>query len=111
VRYAHNTNLRSRFFDPAARAAGLPGLTPHELRRTAASLAVAAGANVKMVQLVLGHALAAMTLDVYAGLFAEVLDAVADPLDAPTRGRVRTRWDCGLRGHGHRAGAEAGCRV
>ena len=80
-RRAANTNFRPRFFDPAAEKAGLPGLTPHELRHTAASLAVAAGANVKAVQQMLGHASAAMTLDVYAGLFADDLDAVADQLD------------------------------
>jgi integrase len=33
------------------------------------------------VQLMLGHASAAMTLDIYAGLFADDLDAVADRLD------------------------------
>ena len=76
-----NTNFRRRVFDPAARHAGLPGLTPHELRHTAASLAVAAGANIKAVQQMLGHASAAMTLDVYAGLFADDLDAVAERLD------------------------------
>jgi len=41
----------------------LPRLTPHDLRHTAASLAVSAGANVKSVQRMLGHASAAMTLD------------------------------------------------
>jgi len=76
-----NTNFRPRFFDPAAEKVGLVGLTPHELRHTAASLAIAAGANVKAVQLMLGHASAAMTLDIYAGLFADDLDAVADRLD------------------------------
>ena len=76
-----NTNFRPRLWDPAAERAGLAGLTPHELRHTAASLAVAAGANVKAVQQMLGHASAAMTLDVYAGLFADDLDAVADQLD------------------------------
>jgi integrase len=34
------------------------------------------------VQLILGHASAAMTLDIYAGLFADDLDAVADRLRA-----------------------------
>ncbi|GAA3630960.1 tyrosine-type recombinase/integrase [Microlunatus ginsengisoli] len=76
-----NTNFRPRFFDRAADKAGLPGLTPHELRHTAASLAVAAGANVKAVQQMLGHASAAMTLDVYAGLFGDDLDGVAERLD------------------------------
>jgi integrase len=56
-------------------------LTPHDLRHTAASLAVSAGANVKAVQRMLGHASAAMTLDVYADLFENDLDAVGTALD------------------------------
>lgn len=58
-----------------------PRLTPHELRHTAASLSVAAGANVKAVQRMLGHASAAMTLDIYADLFDDDLDGVADALE------------------------------
>ena len=46
-----------------------PRVTPHDLRHTAASLAISAGANVKAVQRMLGHASAAMTLDVYGDLF------------------------------------------
>lgn len=65
------------FFDPAVRRAGLEPLTPHNLRDTAASLAVASGANVKAVQRMLGHASASMTLDVYSGLFDADLDDVA----------------------------------
>jgi len=72
-----NLNFRRDVFDPAARAAGLEGLKPHGLRHTAARLAVSAGANVKAVQRMLGHASAAMTLDVYSGLFDDDLDAVA----------------------------------
>lgn len=65
--------LRSRtarraWFDRAVTAIGEPGLTPHELIHTAASLAVGAGANVKVVQRMLGHASAVMTLDRYADL-------------------------------------------
>jgi len=56
-------------------------VTPHDLRHTAASLAIASGANVKAVQQMLGHASAAMMLDVYAGLFGDDLDAVALALD------------------------------
>lgn len=59
-----------------------PRLTPHDLRHTAASLAISAGANVKAVQKMLGHASAAMTLDTYADLFDDDLDAVADGLQA-----------------------------
>lgn len=50
-----NNNFRRRVFDRAAESVGLAGVTPHELRHTAASLAVAEGANVKAVQRMLGH--------------------------------------------------------
>lgn len=61
---------------------GQEGLTPHEMRHTAASLAISAGANVKAVQRMLGHASAAVTLDVYSDLFDNDLDAVSAALDA-----------------------------
>lgn len=77
------SNFRQRVFGPAVKAAGLGGLgiTPHKLRHTAASLAIAAGADVKVVQLMLGHKSAAMTLDVYGHLWPDRLDEVADALD------------------------------
>jgi integrase len=56
-------------------------LTRHDLRHTAASLAISAGANVKAVQRMLGHASAAMTLDVYADLFDDDLDTVSRALN------------------------------
>ncbi len=62
-----------------------PEITPHDLRHTAASLAVQAGANVKVVQRMLGHSSAAITLDVYADLFDTDLDDVASRLDAVIR--------------------------
>lgn len=55
--------------------------TPRTTCATAASLAVTAGGNVKAVQRVSGHASAAMTLDVYAGLFGDEFDSMADRLD------------------------------
>jgi integrase len=76
-----NLNFRRDVFDRAADDADLSDLTPHELRHTAASLAVSAGANVKALQRMLGHASAAMTLDVYSGLFDDDLDGVAAKLD------------------------------
>lgn len=41
-------------------------VTPHDLRHTAASLAISAGANVKVVQRMLGHKSAKVTLDMNA---------------------------------------------
>ena len=55
-----HSNFRRRSFNTAAENVGMDGLTPHELRHTAASLAVSAGATVKVVQRMLGHATAAM---------------------------------------------------
>ena len=70
------------WFAGAVRRARIPRITPHDLRHTAASLAISAGANVKSVQRMLGHKSAAMTLDIYSGLFDDDLDAVATALDS-----------------------------
>jgi integrase len=66
----------------AAATPYFPRITPHDLRHTAASLAISAGANVKAVQTMLGHKSAALTLDTYADLFPDDLEAVATALDA-----------------------------
>jgi len=65
----------------ALKTAELPRMGVHGLRHTSASLMVSAGANVKAVQKHLGHKSAAMTLDVYADLFDDDLDGVADALE------------------------------
>ena len=49
------------------------GLRIHDLRHTAASVAISAGANVKALQRMLGHESATMTLDVYASLMDDDL--------------------------------------
>lgn len=92
--------FRHAAFDRAAEAIGIPGLHPHELRHTAASLAIAAGADIKVVQKMLGHKSAVMTLDQYGHLFDDRLDDIADRLntaagafiasDSLTRGNVRS---------------------
>ena len=56
-------------------------MTLHDLRHTAASLAISAGTNVKAIQRMLGHASAAMTLDTYTDFFDDDLNSVADALD------------------------------
>lgn len=74
-------NFRRRVFNPAAEQIGIPDLVPHDLRDTAASLAISAGASIKAVQRMLGHASAKVTLDIYGGLFEEDLEALADKLE------------------------------
>jgi integrase len=72
-------------FDPAAKAAGVGGLTPHELRHTCASLAITARANVKVLQTLLGHKTATLTLDRYGHLFPDDLDKIADAFDVAAK--------------------------
>ena len=52
------------------------GVTPHNLRHTAASLAIASGADVKLVQRMLGHRNAEETLNTYAHLWPDRMDEV-----------------------------------
>ncbi|MHA2787897.1 tyrosine-type recombinase/integrase [Corynebacterium sp. S7] len=79
-------NFRVRVFKPAVEALRIehndfPKITPHSLRHTCASFAISSGANVKAVQGLLGHESAAVTLNVYADLFPDDLDAVGVALD------------------------------
>ena len=46
----------------------LPDMSPHDLRHTAASLAIQSGANVKEIQALLGHKDPSTTLKFYAGI-------------------------------------------
>lgn len=73
-------NWYNRVWVKALAGSGLeaPGLTIHSLRHTYASLSIAAGADVKTVQNALGHADASITLNVYASLWPDRLDEVAD---------------------------------
>lgn len=82
IRRTRTDGSSTGWFAGAVRRSGVPRVTPHDLRHTAASLAISAGANVKAVQRMLGHKSAAMTLDTYSGLFEDDLDRVAQSLDA-----------------------------
>jgi integrase len=86
LNYLRPSTIRNGWLTRAVERAQLrdetfPRVTIQDLRHTAASLAISAGANVKVVQRMLGHASAAMTLDTYAGLFDDDLDTVALALD------------------------------
>jgi integrase len=67
-----------------------PGRVPHELRHTAASLAIRSGANIKVVQTMMGHASATMTRDLYGHLYDDDLDNVAKRLDTARSELLRT---------------------
>lgn len=88
-------NWRRRAFEPAVKSAELDtlGLTPHSLRHTAASLSIAEGADIKVVQTMLGHASATMTWDRYGHLFPDRLDEVAGKLDEARKRAQKQRKD------------------
>ncbi len=78
-------NFRKRVWLPAVAKAGLAPLRIHDLRHTCASLAIAAGADVKVLQRMLGHASAALTLDRYGHLLPGQAESVASRLDQMAR--------------------------
>lgn len=73
-----DTNWRNRVWGPAIAGLGLDGFTIHHLRHTAVTHAIAAGADVKLVQLMCGHKSATFTLDIYGHLWPDRLDEVVD---------------------------------
>ncbi|MGB8790232.1 MAG: tyrosine-type recombinase/integrase [Mycobacterium sp.] len=60
---------------------GRPTMRVHDLRHTYASLARSAGADMKLLQVTMGHASIVVTAHTYADLYDSDLDRVADALD------------------------------
>jgi integrase len=83
----HINNFRRRVWHPALRASELEGLRMHDLRHTAVSRWIEAGATPKQVQTWAGHRSITTTYDVYGHLFPDSEDRVMDVLEngrAPT---------------------------
>lgn len=91
--YLRANNVRRRWWAKAVEAAGIypepedpvkaeewNPFTFHELRHTAASLAIQSGASIKAVQNMLGHRSAALTLDRYGHLYPSEVAAVAEAM-------------------------------
>ncbi|MDE3721391.1 site-specific integrase [Nocardiopsis sp. N85] len=76
----------SDWFCRIAKAAGLPPITLHGLRHGAASLALAAGTDVKVVSTELGHATTHFTQDTYQSVYPDVAKAAAEATAALLRG-------------------------
>jgi integrase len=72
---------RARHWRPAIKAAGLEPLRPHDLRHTAVSLWVAAGASPKQIAGWAGHTSVSVVLDRYGHLFPGHEGAVLDRLE------------------------------
>lgn len=95
--HMRGTNVRRRWWADAVAAAQLHPYTEknakgepvtvydfkiHELRHTAASLAIQAGAHIKSLQNMLGHESAALTLDRYGHLYESDVEAVGVAINA-----------------------------
>lgn len=72
-------------FKRIAASIGRPDARPHDLRHTAATVAIASGADIKSVQDLLGHATASFTLNVYAH--------TSDQMKKDTAARMQSYYD------------------
>lgn len=88
--FMRRSNFR-RTFRRACTLAGfdggaLEGFVFHELRHTAAALAIATGAHPLAIKERLGHSSITVTMDRYGGLLPSLDEAIADGLDSMIRG-------------------------
>ena len=81
------TAFSERIWRPALQRAGLSGVTMHGLRHFYASVLIRHGESVKTVQVRLGHASAAETLDTYSHLWPDSDDRTRAAVDS-VLGRV-----------------------
>ena len=66
-----------QMLQPYATAAGVPGIAPHDARRTCAKLCRAAGGELEQIQLLLGHA-SVQTTERYLGTKQDLVHAPND---------------------------------
>ena len=72
----------SERFAMLVRKAGLPVIRFHDLRHGSATLSLAAGVDIKIVQEILGHSTSAFTRDVYTSVVPEIASAAAEAVAA-----------------------------
>jgi integrase len=87
------TNFRRRVWVPALLEAGIEPLPRvHDLRHSAATLALEAGVHPKIVQAMLGHSRIGTTLDRYSHVTDRLTEEAADRLDAGFRALGKEAW-------------------
>jgi len=101
-------DMASSAFERIGRAAGLPPIRLHDLRHTAASLALQAGVPLKVVSEQLGHSSLAITADTYTSVLPAVARASAEAVASLVpRVPQRTADSCALPVGYHRPEKEA----
>ncbi|HKG50765.1 MAG TPA: site-specific integrase, partial [Actinomycetales bacterium] len=100
----HPASVTDLFQAVSARA-GLPPIRLHDLRHTAAGLALQAGVPMKVVSEQLGHRSLAITADTYTSVLPAVAQAVAEAVAGIV---PRTRPVAAALGGGERSGLPAG---
>ena len=80
-------------FQHLARQAGLPPIRLHDLRHGTATLALAAGVDMKTVQAMLRHSSITITADTYTSVLPELATAAAEKTAAIVPRRIRTATD------------------
>lgn len=92
-------NVVKRYFNQAARKAGLRQVSFHSLRHSNASMRIQAGQNIKYIQSQMGHASINITLDIYGHLFndadfnrqqVELLENSFNPVRRPLEEQQKT---------------------
>lgn len=72
----------TRFMSKFIKRHNLPDVSPHDLRHTAATLALEAGANLKEVQQLLGHSDPSTTMAFYTGVTEEAQRRTVEGIEA-----------------------------
>jgi integrase len=88
--YLRRSNFRRRWWLRATRAAGVEGLRFHDLRHSAATLALAAGANTRELMERMGHTSPTVALR-YQHVMAGRDQAIATALDELVQAAVSIR--------------------
>jgi integrase len=86
----HPASVTTRF-NALLKYADLPPVTLHGLRHGAASLMLAAGVDMKVVQEILGHSMLSLTADTYTSVYPEVAAAAAEAAAALVPRSIRAR--------------------
>jgi len=90
--YLRKSNITRRSFRSIMKKAGVPCIRFHDMRHSAASLAIASGVNALVIQHRLGHSRIEVTLGTYGHLFENAQQAAADAMNAVLVPRAATKF-------------------